>query len=60
MAESSSPLTLFPVSAESHCEIHKESRNGVPPFGPIFSAIGTPTYKLAKFLLMFLTPSTAN
>ena len=48
------------MSAESHCEIHKESRNGVPPFGPIFSAIGTPTYKLAKFLLMFLTPLTAN
>ena len=27
---------------------------------PILSAIGTPTYKLAKFLLNFLTPSTAN
>ena len=25
-----------------------------------FSAIGTPTNKLAKFLLQFLTPSTAN
>ena len=41
-------------------KIHKETRNGIPPFCPIFSAIGTPTYKLAKFLLTFLTPSTAN
>ena len=41
-------------------KIHKETRNGIPPFCPILSAIGTPTYKLAKFLLKFLTPSTAN
>ena len=32
-------------------KIHKETRNGIPPFRPILSAIGTPTYKLAKFLL---------
>ena len=41
-------------------KIHKETRNGLPPFRPILSAIDTPTYKLAKFLLKFLTPSTAN
>ena len=41
-------------------KIHKETRNGIPPFRPIFSAIGTPTYKLAKCLMKFLTPSTAN
>ena len=41
-------------------KIYKETRNGVPPFRPILSAIGTSTYKLAKFLLKFLTPSTAN
>ena len=34
--------------------------HGIPPFRPILSASGTPTYKLAKFLLKFLTPSTAN
>ena len=39
---------------------HKETRNGLPPSRPILSAIDTPTYKLAKFLLKFLTPSTAN
>ena len=41
-------------------KIHKETRNGLPPFRPILSAIDTPTYKLAKFLLKFLTPLTAN
>ena len=32
----------------------------MPPFCPILSALGTPTNKLAKFLLKFLTPSIAN
>ena len=41
-------------------KVHKETKNGLPPFRPIFSAIGTPTYKLAKFLPPFLTPLTQN
>ena len=41
-------------------KIHKETRNGLTHFCPILSAVGTPIYKLAKFLLKFLTPSTAN
>ena len=41
-------------------QIHKETRNGLPPFCPFLSAIGTPTYKLAKFLLKFLTSATAD
>ena len=41
-------------------KIHQKTRNGIPPFHPILSAIGTPIYNLAKFLLKFLTPSTAN
>ena len=41
-------------------KIHKETCNGIPPFGPILSAIGTCTHKLAKFFLKFLTPSRAN
>ena len=41
-------------------KIHKEIRNGLSLFRPILSAIDTSTYKLAKFLLKFLTPSTAN
>ena len=37
-------------------KVHKETNNGLLPFRLILSAIGTPTYKLAKFLLSFLTP----
>ena len=40
--------------------MRKEAKNGLPPFRPILSAIGTPTYKLAKYLLPFLTPLTQN
>ena len=40
--------------------MHKEAKNGLPPFRPILSDIGTPTYKLAKYLLPFLTPLTQN
>ena len=42
------------------CKIHKETLNGLPPFCSILSAIGTITFKLAKTLLNFLTPSTVN
>ena len=31
-----------------------------PPFRPILSAIGTPTYKLAKYLVPKLASITAN
>ena len=41
-------------------KVHKETKNGLPPFGLILSAIGTPTYKLAKFLISFLMPLTQN
>ena len=41
-------------------KIPKETRNGLPPFCPIISATGKPTYKLKKFFLQFLTPSKAN
>ena len=41
-------------------KVHKEAKNGLPPFRPILLVIGTPTYKLAKYLLPFLTPLTQN
>ena len=41
-------------------KVHKEINNGLQPFRPISSAISTPTYKLAKFLLPFLTPLTQS
>ena len=39
---------------------HKEAKNGLPPFRPILSVIGTPTYQLLKHLLPFLMPLTQN
>ena len=38
------------------CKVHKAIVDVCPPFRPILSAIGTPTYKLAKSLL----PKTAS
>ena len=41
-------------------KVHKIVTDGLPSFRPILSAIGTPTYKLAKFLVPTLAPLTTN
>ena len=41
-------------------KVHKASVGNCPPFRPIFSALNTPTYKLAKFLVPILKPLTTN
>ena len=41
-------------------KIHKALEDGIPSFRPILSAIGTPTYKLAKFCDQLLKPLTNN
>ena len=41
-------------------KIHKEIHNELPPFCPILLAIDASTYILAKFLLQFLTHSSAD
>ena len=41
-------------------KVHKIVTDGLPSFRPILSAIGTPTYKLAKFLVPILEPLTTN
>ena len=41
-------------------KVLKETKNGLPSFCPILSAIGTLTYKLAKLLHPFLTILTEN
>ena len=41
-------------------KVHKIVRDGLPSFRPTLSAIGTPTYKLAKFLVPILDPLTTN
>ena len=41
-------------------KVHKPVINNCPKFRPILSTIGTPTYKLAKFLVPILSPLTSN
>ena len=41
-------------------KVHKHFINVLPPLRPILSAIGTPTYKLAKFLVPVLSDITQN
>ena len=41
-------------------KVHKPIIDSCPFFRPILSAIGTPTYHLAKFLVFILSPLTVN
>ena len=41
-------------------KVHKQLINNCPPFRLILSAIGTPTYNIAKFLVPILKPLTTN
>ena len=41
-------------------DVLKYLRDKNAPLRPILSAIGTPTYKLAKFLVSMLEPLTTN
>ena len=41
-------------------KVHKPIIENCPSFRPILSAIGTPTYNLAKFLVPILSPLTVN
>ena len=41
-------------------KIHKALEDGVPSFRPILSAVGTPTYNLAKFCDQLLKSLTSN
>ena len=56
---------LYPVGSSPgilcvSTKINKPVKDGLPPFRPILSAIGTPTYKLSKFSVGLLTPLTLN
>ena len=42
------------------CKVHKAITDICPPFRPILSAIGTPSYKLDKFLFPKLCSITSN
>ena len=41
-------------------KVHKQLVDGFPKLRPILSAINTPTYKLAKFLVTIMEPLTKN
>ena len=41
-------------------KVHKASLGSCPPFGPILSALNTPTCKLAKSLAPILKPLTTK
>ena len=42
------------------CKIHKSLINNCPPFRPILSAVKTPSYNIAKYLVPILEPITTN
>ena len=43
------PVGSRPGVLDGLGKVHKETKNELPPFCQILTAIGTPTYKLAKF-----------
>ena len=43
-----------------YCKVHKAIADICPPFRPMLSVIGTPSYKLAKFLVPKLSSITFN
>ena len=42
------------------CKVYKKCVDGYSPFRPILSALQTPTYKLAKYLVPILEALTNN
>lgn len=54
------PIGGQPGKMYGLCKVHKEPTDGHKPFRPILSAINTPTYQLAKFLIPMLKPFTVN
>ena len=54
------PICSKPGTLHGSAKAHKPFKNGLPQFRPILSVIGTPTYKLAKFLVTDLSDITQN
>ena len=54
------PVVSRPGILYRRAKIHKPIKDGIPPFRPILSDIGTPTYKKAKFFVLLLAPLTSN
>ena len=58
--ESLKPSGCQPGVLYGLCKVHKTCDGSSPPFRPILSAINTPSYKIAKFLVPLLTDLTKN
>ena len=54
------PQGTKPGRMYGNAKVHKPLEDGVPKFRPIISAIGTSSYKIAKFLLPILKPYSNN
>ena len=54
------PVGTRPGIMYGNCKVHKKQVDGSSPFRPILSALQTPTYNLAKFLVPILNPLTKN
>ena len=54
------PVGTRPCIMYGLCKVRKDIVDNCPPFRPILSAINTPTYKLAKFLVPILKSLTSN
>ena len=54
------PIGSKPGALYGSAKVHKPLKNELTPFRPSFSAIGTPTYKLAKFLVPVLSDIAQN
>ena len=56
------PCGSYPGVLYGLCKVHKGVKSGdeSPPFRPTLSAINTPSYKIAKFLVPLLADLTKN
>ena len=54
------PSGSKPGILNGQAKVHKPVTGNCPSFHPILSAIGTPTYDLAKYLVLILIPLTEN
>ena len=48
------------MDKETYDQLHKQLVDNCSPFSSIFSAIGRPSYNIAKFLVSILKPLTTN
>ena len=54
------PVGTRPGIMYGNCKVHKQQVDGCPSFRSVSSALQTPTYNLAKFLVPLLNPLTKN